>query len=191
MKKVLIATLLAVALTVVPATGLSAATSSVITINATPAYIAITNSPTDWTVHGITGSSVINTSTTYFTNPNGDTVAPTATVADADCRFTVTNTSTVAIDLTVNFANFTGGDAMTNSNDGTAGATTFGAFAWASGANYATGKVVAKASGSSAMKVNLAAATGVKWGLTLLTQTNAWTSGTAMSSSATLTAAAH
>ena len=174
-KRLVVSLVLALALAVVPATAAIAATSDTVTVTAVPSYVGISNAPNTWTINGITGSGVIATSTTYYSNPLGDTTAPAATVADADCRFTVTNSSTIPITLTVNFGNFSGGNAMTNSDLGTAGATTFGAYAWASGVTYATGKVIAKTAASSAMKTSLAALTNIKWGLTISTSTDAWT----------------
>jgi hypothetical protein len=180
MKKTLIAILLAVALMVVPAAGVFAATSQDVEITATPAYISITNAPGTWIINGITGSGVINTGTTYYSNPLGDTTSPTTTGAtDGECRFTITNASTVAIDLTVIFPDHLNGDASTNSNTGSSGATSFGASTYFSGQTSAEW-VVAKNAGSGVGKDGLAATTDIKWGLIYESQTDAWTSGTAM-----------
>jgi len=89
----------------------------------------------------------------------------------------------------VNFPDFTGGDAMTNGNSGSAGATSFGAYGYYSGMLYAS-KVVAQASGSANLISSLAATTDFKWGLEIVTQQNGWTSGTSMSSTVTVTATA-
>ena len=130
-------------------------------------------------------------STTYYSNPLGATTQPTeAGILDTECRFTITNTSSVATDLTVNFIHFTGGDAMQNSGTGSGGVGTFGAYSWPSGAVYSTGKVIALNAGSAVMKNALAATTNIKWGLTLSTQTDEWTTGAAMSSTVTITATA-
>lgn len=162
------------------------ATSANVTITCVPAYITITNSPSDWTVNG-TGNGVISPSTTYYSNPLGDTSAPGATVNDTVCRFTLNKSgSTVNINLTVNFGNFTGGDAMTNGNTGSAGATTFGAKSYFSGTAF-SGAVIAKTSGSDVAYSNLSATT-IKWGLMLATQTNAWTTGANMTANVTITA---
>jgi len=111
-------------------------------------------------------------------------------VVDGECRFTITNTSSVATDLTVNFPHFTGGDAMQNSDDGIAGVGEFGAYSYCTGMTYSTGKVVAANSGSGVMKNALAATTNIKWGLTITTQTDVWTSGTSMTSTVVITATA-
>lgn len=158
-----------------------------VTITATPSYIAITNAPNAWTV----GTTTVLSNTTYYSNPLGDMTVPSDPVVDGECRFTITNTSSVAIDLTVNMSHFSGGDAMQNSDTGSAGVGTFGAYSYCTGMTYSTGKVVAKTSSSAVMKDALAATTDIKWGLTVSTQTDAWTSGTAMTSTATITATAN
>jgi len=168
----------------------TAATSQDVTVTAVPAFISISNTPGTWTINGITGSGVIAPNTTYYTNPLGDASSPGVTVVDGECRFTVTNTSTVATDITVNFPNHTGGDASTNSGTGNNAATSFGAYGYYSGMTY-TNKVIAKASGSNPLISNLAATTNFKWGLEYKSQTSAWTSGTSMTSTVTITATAH
>jgi hypothetical protein len=109
---------------------------------------------------------------------------------DGECRFDTTNGGNVAIDLTVNIPDFSGGDASTNSNLGTNGATTFGAYTYVSGVAFAS-KVIAKASASSVAISNLAASANKYWGIMLTTQSNAWTSATAMTSSCTIAATIH
>lgn len=163
-----------------------AATSADVTVTGTPSFIAITGTDT-WTINGLTGNSRLYIDTTYYSNPLGDTTSPSATVVDGECKFTVTNaSSTVPLTLTVNIANFTGGDASTNSNSGSNGATSYGAYTYYSGMTY-TNKVVAKTTGSSALITNWTGST-LKWGIELKTQSNAWTTGTAMSTTATITA---
>jgi len=180
MRKTLIAILMTLALAVVPAAGVFAATSQDVEITATPAYISITNAPGTWTINGILGSGVIETDTLYYSNPGGDTTSPTVTGAtDGECRFLITNASTVAIDLTVVFPDHIGGDASTNSNTGSNGATSFGARTYFSG--QASGAwVIAKNAGSAVGYDGLGATTDIRWGLIYESQTNAWTSGTAM-----------
>ena len=165
-----------------------AAEAQDVTITATPSYIAIANAPGLWTVNEETGNSLIDESTEYWSNPLGDTASPSDPVVDDECRFTITNTSTVITDLTVDFIHFTGGDAMQNSGTGSGGVGTFGAYSYCTGMTYSTGKVVADNSGSGYMKEDLAATTNIKWGLSCDTQTDAWTSGSDMTSTATITA---
>lgn len=190
MKRLLVILLLVAVLVLIPVSGAFAATSQTVTVTAVPSFISISNAPTTWTINGITGSGVIATSTTYYTNPLGDTTAPSATVVDGECRFTITNTSTVATDITVNFADFSGGDAMTNSGTGSAGASTFGAYGYYSGMTFSN-KVVAKSSGSSALMSNLSATTNLKWGLQVSTRTSDWTSGSTQTATVTVTATSH
>jgi hypothetical protein len=191
-KKLLISIILAVALLLIPVSGVFAATSQNVTVTATPAYIAIANAPSTWTINDVAGAGgkTIAVNTQYYSNPLGDTTVPSDPVVDGECRFTVTNTSSVAIDLTVNFPDHANGDASTNSNDGTNLLGTFGAYSYCTGMTYSSGKVLAKASGSSAMKSGLAATTNIKWGLAYKSQSNAWTSGTAMTSTVVITATA-
>ena len=195
-RKVLVGILLALVLTLMPVTPALAATSQDVTVTGTPAFIAIANDPATWAPNDIVGDGVttkgfIAPDSVYYATvtPILDNVAPSDPVVDGECRFTITNTSTVPIDLTVNFPDFTGGDAMTNTDtDGSNGAGTFGAFSYCTGMTYSTGKVVAKTTGSAVMKEDLAATTDIKWGLTLETQSDAWTSGTAMESTVVITA---
>lgn len=185
MRRVFVALLLALALVLSVSVPAFAATSEDVTVTATPKYIAITNDPDTWTLNGITGGGKIDINTTYYSNPLGDTTAPSATVVDGECRFTMTNSSTVATDMYVNSGNFTGGSAnMTNSDTGSNGATAYGGYSWHSGILYAS-KVIMKTTGSAVLKDGLAATTDMKWGAEILTQTDAWTGGT--SSTATMT----
>ena len=161
-----------------------AATSQNVDVEAVPNYLAITNSPSTWTLNGITGSGVVDVDTVYYSNPLGDTTTPSATVVDGECRFTITNSSSVDIDYFVNCGSFTGGDAtMTNSDDGSNGATTYGGYSWYSGMTYSS-KVVMKSTGSSALATSQNGAS-FKWGAEIETRTNAWTGGS--SSNATMT----
>lgn len=169
-----------------------ALTAQDVTVTAVPAFIAISNAPADWDINDVdeaTGKTIAP-DTVYYSNPLGDTTTPSDPVVDGECRFTITNTSTVITDLTVNFPNHAGGDASTNSNLGTNDTTKFGAYAYCTGMTYSTGKVVTQASASDPMKEDLAATTNIKWGLTYESQSDAWTSGDAMTSTVTITATA-
>jgi len=189
MRRLVISFILAVALLIVPVSGVLAATTAEVTVTAVPSYICIANAPIDWTINGITGSGVIEPSTTYYSNPLGDTTSPTTTGAvDGECRFTITNTSTVATKYTVIFADPVAGDS-TNGNTGTAGPTTFGAKTYFTGQASAAW-VVAKNAGSDIAYPSLAASTDIKWGLIYASQTDAWASGTSMVSTVTITATA-
>lgn len=177
----------------VPATSALAATSQDVTITATPLYLAITNSPSTWTLNGITGAGTIEPDTVYYSNPLGDTTTPSATVADGECRFTVTCTAgATTCDLTVNCGDFSGGDAnMTNSDDGSNGASSYGAYSWYSGMTYSS-KVVMKTTGSSELySAGLAASGTLKWGAEIETQTGSWGGGSSSTATMTITATEH
>ena len=181
MKRILVGILLAMLLTLVPTMSALAASDDDITVTVTPAYLSISVSPDTWAPNDIVGDGVtpkgsVAPDTVYYANPLGDATAPSDPVVDGECRFTITNGSSVATNVTVNFPDHTGGDASTNSNLGTNDTTKFGAYSYCTGMTYSTGKVIAKASGSSAMKTNLGATTNIKFGLTYKTQSNAWTS---------------
>ena len=180
------------ALLIIPAGAVLAATSQDVEVTATPSYMSIANAPATWAINDVAdaGGKTILKGTTYYSNPLGDTTVPSDPVVDGECRFTITNTSSVAIDLTVNFPSHTGGDASTNGDTGSAGATSFGAYSYCTGMTYSTGKVIAKITGSDAMKTGLAATTNIKWGLTYSSQTDDWGSGTAMTSTVVITATA-
>jgi len=195
MKKVwkwlsILAPLLMLVVLLLPATQAFALTSQDVTVNATPGYISISNAPSNWTMNDVAdaGGKYVLVNTSYYSNPLGDTAVPSDPVVDGECRFTITNSSTILTDLTVNIADFSGGPTMTNSNAGTNGATIFGAYSYCTGMTYSTGKVIAKTAASDPMKVDLAATTNIKWGLTVKTRTNDWDSGSLMTTTATITA---
>lgn len=169
--------------------GVQAATSDTVTVNGTPGYITITNAPDYWDVNGIVGVGVISVNTVYYSNPLGDTDSPSDPVSDTECYFTITNGSTVATNITVDFSDFAGGMTMTNSGTGNNGATEFGAYSYnENDVTYATNKTICQTSGSDYMHSNLAAATDLDWGLELETRTDAWTNATVMQATVTITA---
>lgn len=191
----LVGILVALSLVLLPATQALAATSEGVTITATPAYVACTNDPDTWTLNDIVGDGVspkgtIAPDTFYYSNPLGDGTVPSDPVVDGECRFTLTNTSTITTDMFVVCSNFSGGSAdMTNSDDGSNGATSYGAYSYCTGMTYSTGKVVCKTSGSLATKEDLAPTTDIKWGLAIETQTNAWAGGSSSTATATVSLA--
>lgn len=188
MRKILY--LIVVMISLLSSTGVVFAVGSVnVTITAIPTFVAITNSPDTWIINGITGNSMISPDTVYYSNPLGDTAVPGATVNDSVCRFTVTNaSSSIPLDLTVNFGNFSNGDASTNSNTGGNGATSFGVYTWYSGMTYSN-KVVANVSGSAVLYNEWTGVT-LKWGAEIETQSNAWTTGDPMTADMIITATA-
>ena len=110
MKKKLLLILVAAMLAVIPITGVFAATSAVVTITATPTYIAITNSEATWAAGTVAASSA------YWWTTAGTAPAPEPFEAD-DMKSTITNTGSVAIDVDVKIAAFTGGVGWTISTD--------------------------------------------------------------------------
>ncbi len=192
MKKILVGILLALVLVLSAAIPAFAATDAPITVTATPSFVGIAIAQSTWTVNGITGSGKIAVNTTYYANPTGDTVAPTATVIAGDCYFTMTNTSTVITNITLNMPHFLSGDAMQNIDTGYAnnGVNSFGASTYIVGATWPAGAVIAKNAASTAMKSSLAAATSLVFGIAMKTQSGAWASGTAQTSAVLVTAVA-
>ena len=146
--------------------------------------------PTNWTLNGITGNGKISTNTIYYANPLGDTTAPSPTVLDTECYFTITNSSTMNINITVDCSNFSGGSAnMSNSNTGSNGATSYGGYSWYSGMTYAN-KVIMKTSGSSILWTSTNPGDDIKIGAEIKTQTNEWTGGSSSTATMTITASA-
>jgi hypothetical protein len=187
MKRRILVVLLAFALALIPTVPVYADTYQDVTVTATPAYISITNGQATWTINGITGSGVIETSTTYYSNPLGDTTPPTATVDTDEGYFPITNDSTIDIDIVVDMEDFSGGDAdMTNGETGSAGATSYGAYSWYEGCTYADDKVIVKKNGTGSDTLWQSSSPGddIDLGVTISTQTDAWAGGG--SSTATL-----
>lgn len=177
-------------------TPILAATEEGVTVTATPAYIAMTNDPDVWTLNdlvgdGVTPKGTIGPDTYYYSNPLGDELVPSDDVVDGECTFTITNTSTITTDVFVVISDFAGGSCdMTNSDDGSNGATTFGAYSYCTGMTYSTGKVICKVSGSLATKEDLAPTTDIKWGIGIESQTDAWAGGSSSTATATVSLAA-
>jgi hypothetical protein len=90
----------------------------------------------------------------------------------------------------VDFPDHTGGDASTNSDLGTNGATSFGAYSYFEGVAFSS-KVIAKSTGSDEAYDNLASSGEISWGIQYESQSNAWTSGTNMTSTVVISAAIH
>lgn len=97
---------------IVPATPAAAATTATVTITATPTYLAlsISNSPVTWAI----GTVVANTTYWWTTDSNAPAPEP---FEDADMKETLTNDSSIAADIDVKVAAFTGGAGWTISTD--------------------------------------------------------------------------
>jgi hypothetical protein len=188
MKRLIISLALALVLTVAFAVPIFADTSDDISVTATPAFIAVSVSPDSYNIGG--AGAKITKASTYYANPLGATTPPSSTVTDGECEFTITNTSTVDTDITVNFPHFTGGDAMQNSDGGyqDASAGEFGASGYVSGTSWPGDAVILKNSGSDPLIDGLTAETNEKFGWALLTQSDDWSSGTQMSSTVNVAA---
>ncbi len=190
MRKAILSVALALMLLVVFAVPIFAATSDTVDVTATPSYISIEVTPSTYDIGG-TGAKIAPATTYYACGLAGDESAPPgATVNDADCEFTITNTSTVATDITINFPHFISGDAMQNSGGGytDAEAGEFGVSGYASGVSWPGGAVIFDNSGSGVFIDALGATTNIKFGWALKTQSDAWASGTAMTSTVVVSA---
>ena len=193
MKKLILSLVISLGLLLSFGGNVLAATSQDVTVTANPDYLSITNSPESWTLNGITGEGFIFVNTIYYSNPLGDTNAPSATVLDGECRFTAHNPlGAETCDLTINISDFTGGDAvMLNSNDGTNGLFEFGGYCWYSGMTY-NDKVIMKTTGSDKMySLGLAEDTDLLWGAEIKTRFSNWASQAPSTAIMTIIATAH
>lgn len=184
---------LSLLLLLLPSQQALAATTAIVTVTNSTQYIAISIDHNTWTINGLVGDGLIYPNTTYYANPLGDTLLPTLGGAtDSQCYFTISNSSNMAIDVTVSMLDFAGGsDNPTNSNTGSAGATTYGAYSYFSGQDSGSWGVI-KSSGNTNGNgiLNLSDATK-KCGVILSEQTSDWTGSLAATSTITYTATAH
>lgn len=195
-KRLLLSLVLAVVMVMAFAVPVFGAPDDDITVTATPAYISITIAQDTWAPNDIVGDGVtpkgtIAPATTYYANPLGDATAPTAgEIADGECYFEIANASTVATNITVNFPDFTGGDAMVNSTGGytDAEAGEFGASGYIPGGAWPGTAVILLATGSDPLEEALAITTNLLFGIAIKTQSDVWTSGDAMSATVDVTA---
>jgi hypothetical protein len=79
-RKTLIAILIALALVVIPVGSALAATTADVTVTATPTFISITNSPSSYDFGVVAESSTPNTGETNFTITNSSSVAIDTTI---------------------------------------------------------------------------------------------------------------
>ena len=156
MRRTLLAILLAVALVVVPAAGVFAATTADVTVNATPAFISITvsypGSPTPYDFGTVAESATPSTTTSYFT---------------------ITNSSSVLTDNTVGVttATWSGGDGWTHSDTCTPAANTAGLKA-NKGGTWDTDDVIVKFSSPNILADDQAITTDWNFGLKLYAPTS-------------------
>lgn len=161
-----ILSILVLALMLVFAIPVSAATTQDVAVNATPAFVTITNAPDNW------GFGVVATSTNYST---------------AVGEFTITNGSTVAIDISIGCnSTWAGGNDWTHDDTGTPGATTAALYATP---NTVAWNVIVKNSAPQNLVTSLAASTPQDWGLRLMAPTS-FDDGVLKTTTVTLTASA-
>lgn len=192
MRRPIISIVLAVALVMIPVSGAFAAPDDTVSVTAQPGYMSISNTPNNWVINDVdlnTGK-YINVDTLYYSNPLGDETPPANPVVNGDCLFAVTNTSGINVDIIVNFPDPASGES-TNSDAATNGATTFAAHSYTSYATFnawPADKQIAKTTNSTALLTTTVAGDEFWWGLEYESQVNAWTGGTAMVSTVTITA---
>ena len=149
MKRLILTVAMAVALLMVPVSGVLAAETATVTVTAVPSYIDISIDNSSWTLNGINGSGVLAINTTYYSKASGDeTVTFSDPVTDAECWNTVTNSSSINVTLKADMSNFANGSAPMTNGAGTAGANAFAAWVCASGDDWSTDKKIMKTTGS-------------------------------------------
>lgn len=142
-----------------------AATTQNVTITATPSYISISNSPSSW---------------------DAGTLAQSATAATAANYFTVTNTSSVAINVSIwCTSSWTGGNAWTLASDGAPASMVVGLYA---GTVSGTWDKVVSASPGQVLK-SLSASANQSWHMKLWAPT-VFTDGVEKTGTVTLSCAA-
>jgi len=147
---------------------LASTTTADVTINATPSYISISNSPSTYAFGALAESATANTTTSYFTVTNGSSVT--------------TNTT-----IQVTGSTWTGGTAWTHSDTATPGADTVGLKASKNTGAY---DVIVKASAAfEVLAPNQAATTNFQWELKIYAPTS-FSDGVIKSNTVRLTMAA-
>lgn len=164
----LFATLALMLLFLVP-TPVAADTYADVAVNATPAYISITVAPAGYNFGTLATSSTTNTTDDYFT---------------------MTNSSTIATNITISVtgATWTGGTAWTHAEDGVPGADTVGLNSTTEAGGWGTG-VIVKNAAPLTLQTNLAAITNLKFGLSIRAPTS-FSDGVEKQNTVRLTAAA-
>jgi len=175
MKRLVISVVLALALLMVPVSGAFAASTQEVTVTATPSFVSISNTPTSEAL------GTIADSTTHWANPGG---APTDTLDDAECLFTVTNDGSVTVNIQIKATDFTGGVGWTLAS--TAGENQVVMKAGFEGETAGEMQVVTTS--NAAFISSLASSADIDWEFSL--ETGTFTDGTEKSSTITLTAAA-
>jgi len=168
---------LALALLAASAVPVFAATTQQVTVTATPEYIALTNSEASWAAGNVAASG-----TYWWTS---DTEAPEEPFVDGDMKSTITNTGSIAEDIDIKVAAFTGGVGWAISTDDSPGEDEVSLRAGITGtANEAA--MVQVITTDTELKSNLASSGTVKWCLEM--ETGTFTDGVEKSGTVTLTA---
>lgn len=141
-----------------------AATTQNVTITATPSYISISNAPTTWAIGAIAASATSATAAEYFV---------------------ITNTSSIAINVSIWSGNFTGGAGWTLAADGAPASMVVGIYA---GTVSGTWDKVVSASPGQVLK-SIAASVNQSWHMKLFAPT-VYTDGVEKTGTVTLSAAA-
>jgi len=170
------------AFTLIPAGSAFALTTQVVTITATPSYIAITNSVDAWTL----GTVAQNTSYWWA---NGDVVPdPNTNFEAADMKSEIENTGTVAIDVAMHTHNFAGGVGWTLHGT-TEGENIVVLSAGVTGCATVAAMLDFVDTTPQNLKENLAPAGTIKW--CMLFKTGTFTDGAEETTTVTLTATQH
>ena len=190
MKKLVISVVLAVALVIVPASGVLAVDTAEVTVTAVPSYIDISISNTAWTLNGISGSGALAINTTYYSQKTqSETTVFGDPVLIANCQNLVTNSSGINITLKADMSNFANGTVPMTNGNGTAGANAFAAWVCAAGSNWSAAEVM-QTSGSTIFWTSSSAGDDIDVAFGVQTQTGAWTDATSQESTITLTGVA-
>ena len=172
MKRLLISSILALALMVVPISGALAATTQDVTVTATPSYITVSNSPGSWPIGNVEEDTDNQTTNGYFTITNGSTVTIDISFYVADGGWTSWTYGAPA----ENTAQLK----VSSANGGSGGSTGAGAF----------DKTLAVGSGSSVLVMkDVGTTTNPTWEMQLDAPTT-FTHGDAQTCTVTLSAAA-
>lgn len=176
---------LAVVASVLPMSGILAATTATVTITATPEYLAITisNDPVTWAIGAVAES------TTKWWTTDGNAPSPEP-FEDADMKETLTNTGSIASNIKVHGHAFTGGVGWTLSADLTPAGDEVAISVGFTGTTNVAAMTLLALTDSSPTEVHEIAASGTKKVcMNLITGT--FTDGVAKSSTVTFTIEKH
>jgi hypothetical protein len=151
MAKVLLVLLASVMLTLVAPLSAMAATTADVVVTADPSYIAITNTPSTWSIGAVIAGTEKSTAVNYFTANNTGSI-----------------TSNISIAAILTSGNWSGGNGWIHSNTATAGADTAGMKS--SIDSWSTNVTVAAT--AAWLKTGLATATTQTWALAFLAPTS-------------------